>query len=82
MFKFARAFLAWHGTRKSQSQDVNKGAVVTGPSLQSLRRETALSGTGSAVSLRSIDSLANQKPNVLIQVYALVLFDSAISLLM
>lgn len=66
---------------KSQSQDVNKGTVVT-VRLQSLWRETVLSGTGSAVSLRSIDSLANQKPNVLIQVYSLVLFDSAVSLLM
>lgn len=81
MFKFVQAFLAWHGTMKSQSQDVNKGTVVT-VRLQSLWRETVLSGTGSAVSLRSIDSLANQKPNVLIQVYSLVLFDSAVSLLM
>lgn len=85
MFKFAQAFLAWHGTTKSQSPNVNKDTVVT-LRFQSPRRETtlsaALSGTGSAASLRSIDSLANQKPNVLIQVYSLVLFDSAASLLM
>lgn len=68
-------------TMKRWSQDVNKGTVVT-VRFQSLRRETALSGTGSAVSLRSRDSLANQKSNVLIQVYSLVLFDSAVSLLM
>lgn len=81
MFKFAQAFLAWHSTTKSQSQDVNKGTVVT-VRLQSLRRQTALSGTGSAVSLRSPDSLASRKPTVLIQVYSLVLSDSAVSLLM